>query len=638
MAGEAVISSTSPACRRVLHTPVDRRGAIWWGPWNFAASFHGGVLEMSVPDSSSGNKQTSCLVAAGIGCLAIVLLVGLAIVGMGYAGYRGFRSIAKNIGTDARKEAAIMVLEAIPLVKVVKEDDAAHQVTISGLNSAEEETISFEDAMAGKFQITDAKRVQAMVNTQERVELSGPEGQKIVVGSVADTAPPAWIPTYGERDLGGINVRVENGKIVSGGLYDTHGGLAGGCEELFREGFRRRKLQVEFIVQIQQRGAGRHGHAGDRRPEEDQGRGDVGGERENGRVDQLRGTEAVGRRAMLRSLKIRHFRCFDAFEASFAPELNLIVGPNARGKTSLLEAIAVMLRLQSPRTSRLGDVVQHGQRGFVVDGYFAERHMQFYFSTKRKKLALDSVEQKTAREYLQVGRLMYFETADIEIVRGSAEARRRFLDFVAAQKDAAYRKALRDYERALRSRNSLLKAPSPRWPQIDAFNEPLLAAGEELTRGRKQLVADLQPQVAEAHHAISTERETLELEYRSGSGEDFPEALAGARAEDARLRQTTVGPHRDDVAFVINGQPSRFASEGQQRTLVLSLKLAAAELLHEHFGTAPLLLLDDIVGELDLSRRAALLRALPGASQKIITTTHLDWVPHGWTPNLLCFD
>ena len=90
-----------------------------------------------------------------------------------------------------------------------------------------------------------------------------------------------------------------------------------------------------------------------------------------------------------------------------------------------------------------------------------------------------------------------------------------------------------------------------------------------------------------------------------------------------------MGPHRDDVAFVINGQPSRFASEGQQRTLVLSLKLAAAGLLHEHFGTAPLLLLDDIVGELDLSRRAALLRALPGASQKIITTTHLDWVPHG---------
>ena len=134
------------------------------------------------------------------------------------------------------------------------------------------------------------------------------------------------------------------------------------------------------------------------------------------------------------------------------------------------------------------------QRGFVVDGYFAERHMQFYFSSKRKKLALDSVEQTTAREYLQIGRLMYFETADIEIVRGSAEARRRFLDFVAAQKDAAYRKALRDYERALRSRNALLKGPSPRWPQIDAFNEPLLAAGEELTRGRKQLVTDLQPQ------------------------------------------------------------------------------------------------------------------------------------------------
>ena len=148
---------------------------------------------------------------------------------------------------------------------------------------------------------------------------------------------------------------------------------------------------------------------------------------------------------MLRSIKVRHFRCFEAFEAAFEPGLNLIVGPNAQGKTSLLEAACILLRLASPRVSRLGHVVQHERRGFVVDGFFGERHMQFYFSRERKKLALDEVEQKSAVEYLKLGRLVYFSNSDIEIVRGAGEVRRRFLDFIAVQREAGYRTALRTW-------------------------------------------------------------------------------------------------------------------------------------------------------------------------------------------------
>jgi len=308
---------------------------------------------------------------------------------------------------------------------------------------------------------------------------------------------------------------------------------------------------------------------------------------------------------MLRSFKVRDFRCFASYEAEFDPGLNVIVGPNAHGKTSLLEAACVLLRLQSSRTTRMGDVVKHEKRGFVVDGYFEERHMQFYYSPHRKKLALDSVEQKTAREYLQIGRLVYFATGDIELVRGSGEIRRRFLDFVAVQREAGYRKALRDYEKAVRSRNALLKAPSERWAQIAAFDDPLLAAGLELTAMRHRLIEELQAPVQAAHEAISTTKEALRLDYLPGAGEDFAASLEAARPEDARLRQTSVGPHRDEVQFSVNGQPSRFASEGQQRTLVLALKLGAARLLEKRFGAPPVLLLDDIFGELDLGRRAA---------------------------------
>jgi hypothetical protein len=155
---------------------------------------------------------------------------------------------------------------------------------------------------------------------------------------------------------------------------------------------------------------------------------------------------------MLTKLKIAQFRCFEEHELSLGPGINLIVGPNARGKTSLLEAACVLLRLQSPRYSRLGELVRHGQRGLLADGFFNGAHLQFYYSTQRKKLALDSVEQRTATEYLRQARVVWFSNTDVQIIRDGGETRRRFLDFVALQVEPLYRSSLRDYERAVRSR------------------------------------------------------------------------------------------------------------------------------------------------------------------------------------------
>jgi DNA replication and repair protein RecF len=181
----------------------------------------------------------------------------------------------------------------------------------------------------------------------------------------------------------------------------------------------------------------------------------------------------------------------------------------------------------------------------------------------------------------------------------------------------------------------LLKAAAPRWREIAAFDEPLLAAGQRVSEARARFLAELQSEAEAAHHAISGAREQLRIEYAPGAGENFATTLVAARKEDARLRQTSIGPHRDDVHFFLNGQSSDFASEGQQRSIVLALKLGTARLLSRHFESPPVLLLDDIFGELDLSRRAALLAALPAEAQKLITTTHLDWMPDGLDAQVL---
>ena len=330
---------------------------------------------------------------------------------------------------------------------------------------------------------------------------------------------------------------------------------------------------------------------------------------------------------MLTTLKLRDFRCFPSLECEFAPESNVIVGPNAQGKTSLLEAACVLLRLQSPRTASLASLVRIGGVGFVVDGFYAGAHLQFYYSPRRKKLALDSVEQGGSAEYLEVGRVVWFSNGDIALVRGGAEERRRYLDFIGAQLDPSYRRHLRAYERALRSRNHLLKAPAVRWREVAAFDEPLVNAGNALRDARSRLVTGISPFASAAHHAISGNAgEALTLAYEPGGGSDFSTALAESHEEDARLRQTTVGPHRDEVALAIGGLGTELASEGQQRTVVLALRLAQAHLIADQRHALPLLLLDDIFGELDPARRNALLQHLPAGAQQIITTTHLDWV------------
>lgn len=331
---------------------------------------------------------------------------------------------------------------------------------------------------------------------------------------------------------------------------------------------------------------------------------------------------------VLGSLALHDFRCFPRAEFSPAPGLNLLSAPNASGKSSLLEAVCILLRLQSPRAGTLAEAVRHGVDGFSLSGRAGQRPMACHLSkTEGRKLFLDDLPQRKSDEYLRTGLVAFFSNEDIELVRGTSSKRRRFLDFLGSQCDAGYLKHLRAYERALRSRNFLLKEGPHRGRELAAYDGPLLAAGTYLARVRSGLCAELAPLVAEQVAAISPRAEVAALHYERSGGHDLAAALAASAAEERRLRQTVVGPHRDDLALDLDGAPAAtFASEGQQRTVALALRLAQAALIRARRGSPPVYLLDDVFGELDTDRRRRLLSALPDDAQRILTTTTWQWL------------
>jgi DNA replication and repair protein RecF len=333
----------------------------------------------------------------------------------------------------------------------------------------------------------------------------------------------------------------------------------------------------------------------------------------------------------LSRLSLREFRCFTSLEYGPGSRLSFLTGPNARGKTSILEAACVLLRLRSPRTAETREMVRFGREAFALEGMLGETRLSLAYSPPSRVLKIDGVVQSKPSDYLDQGRIVWFGSDDLLLVNGPAERRRKLLDSAGLQlagdgmTDAlSYARDLKTYERALRSRNLLLREGKPR-SQIEAYDIPLSEAGDRLLAAREALVSALAPLAGAACRGISGE--ALELSYQPGCSRPMREALMASRSEEIRLRQTRVGPQRDEVGLLLNGIPAgSFASEGQRRTIALALKLGVAALLAEVNKTPPLLLLDDIFGELDPGRRNALLAGMPAESQAILTTADLGGI------------
>ena len=267
-----------------------------------------------------------------------------------------------------------------------------------------------------------------------------------------------------------------------------------------------------------------------------------------------------------------------------------------------------------------------------VAGECWEREIAVRFGRGNVNLKVDGEELATQNEFLQQsGLIVWMGNEDVDLVRGSGGGRRHYLDFICSQLDHGYRRALSRYRRALKARNLLLKDREPRDAELNAYAEIMIENGDYITAVRQRIVALIQPLANKAQQALSRNSEELGVEYISGTAVDMRQALAATATSERRQRQTLAGPHRDDLKLTINGMPSAdFASEGQQRSIALALKLSQGEALQAEAGRTPIYLVDDVFGELDPMRRNALMDYLPRNAQKFITTTTVDWMTGDW--------
>lgn len=335
----------------------------------------------------------------------------------------------------------------------------------------------------------------------------------------------------------------------------------------------------------------------------------------------------------LAHLRLRDFRNYTRLDVDFTPGFHLLLGDNAQGKTNILEAIYLMATLRSFRGVGGAQMIRHGQRGYFVGGNVVaqgNREIKMFWSASERKLALDGQPVKKLTDYLGVLRTVVFCTEDLQLVKGAARARRRFLDLLLAQTQPGYLPLLQRYMRAVRARNALLKQRAVDEAALDSFSQELVRLGDEVVRARRELVPKFSPLARLAYRRISNDAEELRIEYQPSVKKDFAVELAQSRSRERSYRSTLVGPHRDDLQLLLNGKSTaQFGSEGQKRTLAIALKMAQAEFLAGMHGSPPILLIDDVMGELDAKRRGGFLPLLEQArktsGQVFMTATEENW-------------
>lgn len=330
------------------------------------------------------------------------------------------------------------------------------------------------------------------------------------------------------------------------------------------------------------------------------------------------------------SLSLNNFRSYSDQTLALDPVITLVVGPNATGKTNLLEGLFVLATTRSFR-AKDGELVRHGQDFYRLTMNLDGTEMALSYQSNQnstEKKARHNNTPKSLVDHLGSLRVVLFEPNDLLLIHGAPERRRRYLDFILIQTLPRYTKALSQYRRVLSQRNRLLSDWQGATNELFAWNLRLAELATDITTARRQLVNHINELAGECYQSIAGSSEPLHLTYQGAAGPDFAtdflQLLENNLNRDIAAGFTTIGPHRDDFTISFKGSDiTAVASRGEMRTVVLALKMAELAYIERQTESRPMLLLDDVFSELDDSRRHFLLDTL-GGYQSVITTTNAD--------------
>ncbi|WP_042354590.1 DNA replication/repair protein RecF [Bacillus rubiinfantis] len=350
----------------------------------------------------------------------------------------------------------------------------------------------------------------------------------------------------------------------------------------------------------------------------------------------------------IESLNLKDYRNYQELFVEFENKVNVILGENAQGKTNVMEAIYVLAMAKSHRTSNDKDLIRWDQDYATIEGRVKKQHsslpLQLVISKKGKKAKCNHIEQQKLSQYVGNMNVVMFAPEDLNLVKGSPQVRRRFIDMEIGQVSPVYLHDSGQYQKILQQRNHFLKMMQIKkqsdLTMLDILTEQFIGMAVKIVLRRFEFLRLLQNWAKPIHQGISRGLESLEIQYKpsvdvldsldlSKIVASFQEKFEKVKNREIERGTTLFGPHRDDILFFVNGRDVQtFGSQGQQRTTALSVKLAEIELIHAEIGEYPILLLDDVLSELDDYRQSHLLNTIQGKVQTFVTTTNVDGIDH----------
>ncbi|WLD93398.1 DNA replication/repair protein RecF [Alkalihalobacillus sp. AL-G] len=361
----------------------------------------------------------------------------------------------------------------------------------------------------------------------------------------------------------------------------------------------------------------------------------------------------------LQELQLKNYRNYESEALQFEDNVNVFVGENAQGKTNVMEAIYVLGFATSHRTSRDKELIHWDSEYGKIEGRVQKRNgplsLQIVINQKGKKAKYNHIEQRRLTDYIGALNIVMFAPEDLNLVKGSPQVRRRFIDMEIGQISPVYLHHLNQYKKILQQRNHLLrdmqrKRSNEQQIMLDILTEQLVEQAVKIVQKRYQFLDLLQEWAAPIHRGITKDNEKLDIQYKSTVHvsdsldmtkmiEEYYEKFGKIRERELERGTTMAGPHRDDLILHVNEKDVQtYGSQGQQRTTALSLKLAEIELIKAEVGEYPLLLLDDVLSELDDSRQSHLLNTIEGKVQTFVTTTSVKGIEHDTLKNASLFN